>query len=263
MDLMTLLLAKAQGGGGTGGGVTSWDDLQDRPFYVDVVGEVVTFDGVIEKGIYETPFLGDIPVGETVTVIYDGVEYSCRVSSVFSAEFSLWGKYVGNLNLWGETMPDTGEPFTIVDQYNDSTFNNLQQVFVFGAVFNETTVRISYLEKDIKPIPEELLHVKGNLIVNIYTEGINEEDMTFINPTADKTVDDIITAVRSGVNVIASITVNGMTVFAPFSQLVGRTTMFQMNYCMADVPSIMGVTIEIDGDTNAIIAGFHEIQFSN
>ena len=49
MDMRTLLMAKAMAGGSGGGGVSSWNDLTDKPFGEEVE-EVVLFDGTAVYG---------------------------------------------------------------------------------------------------------------------------------------------------------------------------------------------------------------------
>lgn len=95
--------------GGGSGGVTSWNDLTDKPF-----GEVTTVKEVLAEcqpefnsdgGAFVLASAPDIVVGKTYIVSWNGVDYSC----VAQGGTSLWG--VGNLETFG--LIGNGEPFAI------------------------------------------------------------------------------------------------------------------------------------------------------
>ena len=101
----------SQTGGGGSGGVTSWNDLTDRPFgeeqgLVEVLPEItVALDG-------GNGFLATIPplvIGENYTVNWNGTKYSCVAQDMSAV--ALGAVAIGNLKDFG--VADTGEPFVI------------------------------------------------------------------------------------------------------------------------------------------------------
>lgn len=129
MDLFDLILAKKMFGGG--GGVTSWNDLTDKPFYeeggmveVPAVGEWSVFDeedtdgdGVVETFywfLFSSP-LG-LTVGNTYIVNWDGTEYTCVAQD--ASALSPGAVFLGN----GESanLPGNDEPFGIVEYADDN-----------------------------------------------------------------------------------------------------------------------------------------------
>lgn len=99
-----------------GGGVTSWNDLTDKPFYeetsvVEVLPETTyVSDPDVNSGEMGGASVG-LEVGKTYIVNWNGVEYTC-VGVLFEAN----GVVLGNLGgIDSENAENTGEPFVMLD----------------------------------------------------------------------------------------------------------------------------------------------------
>lgn len=105
----------APSGSGGSGGVSSWDDLTDKPFGEE--NEVV-FDGVFQDeidsitgtwegvGFIEDTTPATLKVGETYTVTWEGKKYECECKSTNGVP------WIGNPT--GVTEESGSEPFTIM-----------------------------------------------------------------------------------------------------------------------------------------------------
>jgi hypothetical protein len=130
-----------------GGGVTSWNDLKDRPFgetTVTVMEEqtvVFTDDGADKMLSYGGTF---IP-GKTYTVIVNGVSYDtlCVDAGALGSEPGLYA--LGNLGNFG--LEDTGEPFAIMAQNGMANF----------LPFENGSYTISIIGIGIKPLDPKFL----------------------------------------------------------------------------------------------------------
>lgn len=97
------------------GGVSSWNDLTDKPFYTSVeFGEIVPSQSVEFSEKYGRGIASNFPPndtklinGEEYTITWDGVEYKCT-------PFGMNGKlYLGNMGIM-QGNEGTGEPFLMV-----------------------------------------------------------------------------------------------------------------------------------------------------
>lgn len=106
MDAVTLALAKAY----TNSQRNGYVEYRDIVCFPEAEFE---FIGAVNLNIPGNPF-GD---GDTVTVVYDGVEY-VRTAKFFPEEYNdlAYGYYVGNLKFVGGE--DTGEPFALLSNFN-------------------------------------------------------------------------------------------------------------------------------------------------
>lgn len=118
MDAVTLALAKAY----TNSQRNGYVEYRDIVCFPEAEFE---FIGAVNLNIPGNPF-GD---GDTVTVVYDGVEY-VRTAKLFPEEYNglASGYYVGNLKFVGGE--DTGEPFALLSGFDRSYSNFLGFIVV-------------------------------------------------------------------------------------------------------------------------------------
>ena len=104
------------------GGVSSWNDLTDKPFYTSVEfaeivpAQSVTFAAQSGTNIASYPPVGtELKAGETYIVTWDGTDYRCIASGDSKAVF------IGNMSIMGGMdEDDTGEPFLIAASSSQS-----------------------------------------------------------------------------------------------------------------------------------------------
>lgn len=90
-----------------GGGVTSWDELEGKPF--GIVNELALSLTVVNGDAYAEGVSFCFIEDEAYTFVYEGVEY-VPTCTVLDAETIAYG----NLTLMGFDAADTGEPFCFV-----------------------------------------------------------------------------------------------------------------------------------------------------
>ena len=161
----------------SGGGVSSWNDLEDRPFY-----DYYTYESVMAEqtcsffldtsGLYcwsnlsedSSSFVEpifDLVSGETYKITFDSVDYNCVA---FDGSFGTeTGIGVGNMGLIGGT--DTGEPFLL------GTFNDTDQVACYVVTGESHTIGIDvYVEKtktlDEKYLPKDAIESMIDSYIN-------------------------------------------------------------------------------------------------
>ena len=170
-----------------GGGVSSWNDLTDKPFYeessiVEILPETtLTTTDPGEFIIAENPPV--IEGGKTYVVGWNGTDYTC--GSVDLAELSggqVSGVMVGNMSLQG--LADTGEPFCIISM--DGVL--VVQTVGVDPLPTEATISIkgesTVVHKlDGKFLPEGVPHFEKGGMVEILPEtvlapeGIDDSEM--------------------------------------------------------------------------------------
>lgn len=103
-----------KGDPGSGGGVTSWNDLEDRPFYEELVDAVLLDETEFET---EGASAANYPMtaGTTYTVTFNGVEYQCVAVEVEGIVA------VGNLGALG-IEGGSDEPFLVAYSKEDNAF---------------------------------------------------------------------------------------------------------------------------------------------
>lgn len=101
------------GGGSGGGGVTSWNDLEDKPFYSEVGLTELLPEMTVAFESAEMPLLAVVPleVGQAYTVKWNGTEYPCTAQSmdmegIPCAVLGDFGAMTGG--------DSTGEPFVLL-----------------------------------------------------------------------------------------------------------------------------------------------------
>lgn len=118
-------------------GVSSWNDLTDKPFYeegsTEVLVEETTLDGFVQNsayGLYFTyttkPF--SLVVGETYTVLWDGEEYVVTAQDASTLNDGAEMIAIGNGTAFG--MSGNNEPFIIA--------TDVSILFFFAADPNDT-----------------------------------------------------------------------------------------------------------------------------
>lgn len=161
------------------GGVSSWNDLTDKPFYkeqetiLDGTFEFVGTNGLYIGQIKDGNF--NLENGKSYTVIWDGEAYQCVATTIEGATA------IGNLGIVGQA--DTGEPFYVV---------TIGENRVFGTLDTAATHTIKVCTETIHTIDPEFLPAKGTFVVNLFH---SYENGTW---TSDKTAEEIVKAVRQG-----------------------------------------------------------------
>lgn len=96
-----------------GGGVSSWNDLTDKPFYEETGGVVLpeaAWQFNAEQGTFFTTHEFTVEPGKQYTVKHNGTEYNTLCQEWYE------GFLLGNFSLL-EAGDDTGEPFVMIVTY--------------------------------------------------------------------------------------------------------------------------------------------------
>ena len=175
--------------GGGGGGVSSWNDLTDKPFYeepglVELLPETAAIeytDDVFGQVWMFTTAPG-LTIGETYTVVYNGVSYECvGMSAPDGYTTDTAAVALGNFALLGGT--DTGEPFAMLVMPN---LGNIVAIDLAGA----TSVTLSIKQGamvvhplDPKYLPDGVPYIVGGGGTELLSETVATE---FTDPTFGK-----------------------------------------------------------------------------
>ena len=125
--------------GSSGGGVSSWNDLTDKPFgeeITEILPETtVEIDPDMGMGIIPVDFT--VVGGKDYTVKFNGVDYVTSCIEPVEGVFAL-----GNLGAFGEDFPITEHPFVIASEYmDDGTI-----AWAVGALDGSASVTLSIVE---------------------------------------------------------------------------------------------------------------------
>ena len=129
---------------------TAADYIKNRPFYEEIKEETLpeqTFSTTKTLGlnVWETQDnVIQFTVGDTVKVIFNGVEY-IRTAISFEGELA----YVGNIAIVDDSLEDTGEPFCLL---NAMLLGSKGMSIVTAEAQTNATIKISKTEEDIHPI---------------------------------------------------------------------------------------------------------------
>lgn len=144
--------------GGGGGGVSSWNDLPDKPFgeemgLVEILPETSPVYDENEGGFGMTSPLGLVD-GETYIVNWNGKEYTSTAVDVSSMSNEPSGSILvmGNLGAMVPDFPKTGEPYVI----QDIAANN-RSLFLSLDGTTELTLSIAHETTTIKTIDPKFL----------------------------------------------------------------------------------------------------------
>ena len=229
--------AVASSGGGTGG-VSSWNDLTDKPFGTEeawqelMSNSVCTFTRNADMGnacVYITTlttemlekFKGD---WNKAFVVWDEVEYECNPKLAFGAT-----KGIGNVGFFDGTE-DSGEPFLIMVDDGTNTGGSPVAIIISvedskNAIETAThSVGISLMVETIHPIDTKFIdNISWNKISDkpFYDEGTKTVTLDYANPPAVrvdlmgdplyKVTDDILTeADINSANISLSGTIGGI-----------------------------------------------------
>lgn len=171
---------------GIDGGVTSWNDLTDKPF-----GEMETRDVYLpETQSKSTEFEKTLTVGDACVVNWNGVEYECQVSS-YSSSGALGIALIGNIGYVDPRSSDTGEPFSI-EVYFDKTTNVLSNTIkamytAYGVPYVDGSATFSIYKKEttVHTIDPKFLPAGGSggavqyIITHDEKAGTVSANMTF------------------------------------------------------------------------------------
>ena len=172
------------------GGASSWNDLEDRPFYsevqpVELVNETVTFNDFMGDG---SSYLGQITTDlekntneiDEIKIVWDNVEYVCTYKNNEILGTILGNEAIINAMMQGNTSyEDTGEPFLVYMGRGFLTVSTEPQHSI--AVFVDRIVDIpiphKYLGINMKNGEGENSVILGNINTNVasgngaYVEG--------------------------------------------------------------------------------------------
>lgn len=139
-----------------GGGVTSWNDLTDKPFGEDVTENDLVAEQTLDfqyNNAFNAYLNNDIPapselvIGKEYNVVWDGVKYTVECVYNEYAE----GAILGNASIMG-VGDDTGEPFVTAIIASAGTF----YIFTLDTSASHT-VRIYTEETEIKQLDNKYL----------------------------------------------------------------------------------------------------------
>lgn len=163
-------------GGGSGGGVSSWNDLTDKPFSYKLIEDTTLVENQSlstativnpDSNIYVAELnypLFNIEEGKTYTIQWDGTTY--KSTGEIMEVSGMTGAMVGNKALisyiYGGSYTDNGMPFCI----------GVMGATVVIAVGEEHTINVRYIEEELKTLDAKYLPVED--IKNIVDEVINE-----------------------------------------------------------------------------------------
>ena len=164
--------------GGAGGGVSSWNDLTDKPFYEETVTVEVlpetSFSLIHQDGCeqHHSEGLLGLVVGKKYKVVYNGKEYEYTA-------VDLNGMGVGFGNLAGIGAENNGEPFGVAEI---PSYNGWNLMDYNGNT--EATLSITTEDTIIHPIEGKYLPKETAKIIDVFelpTENIDESAFYRVN----------------------------------------------------------------------------------
>lgn len=161
------------GSGGSGGGVSSWNDLTDKPFFeekTELIAETsieTAQSTMLPHFLYvaELPTAVDFTEGQTYEVVFNGESYISVCDNGL----------VGNKAIFGEGE-DTGEPFMLLVAEEPNFLITLSEMHANVAVYEYNIKRV-----DKKFVPSEI-PVYGTLgdVVSITWDG-NTDGLEYLD----------------------------------------------------------------------------------
>ena len=199
-------------GGGTPipSGISSWNDLEDKPFgdFNEIAVNTVYDDNTYS---YSTP-MECVPsfttAGETVTVIFDGVTYECELETWLS-DGIVTHYYFGNNGLYDYRSPSDELPF--LWRYNTSGSSNMlytktggNHTIEINGVSVVKTLETKYLPHEAV-VEDDLEEFMIRLTLDgssTSTQGSLFFTRVYDNLIADKTFDEILAAYKANKKII-------------------------------------------------------------
>lgn len=161
--------------GGGSGGVSSWNDLADRPFYSEYeTGTVLAetspaFDEEQGQGVFILTDPIRVTTGEEYTVKWNGTEYTCVCGDVELD--STMCQYLGNTSaMEGD---DTGEPFfvLVIPSEVEAAAGCTAQIFPMDGS-TELTISITGTVETVHQIPVKYIP-NAAVCIDVETESVN------------------------------------------------------------------------------------------
>lgn len=180
--------------------VTSYNDLEDKPFGEIITESIQIPEGTPASGSYQDYNTGGLLHGREYLVVYDGVEYRCTAIKPDSYHYT----YVGNGNLAYDDIEATDYPFCI---NNDTDFD--QPSYIINAENENATIKLVELYSETKQIDskyipyeyvtEDELDAKGYLTeiptgyaTEEYVDNATANIVTSYNDLTDKPFGEVI-----------------------------------------------------------------------
>lgn len=173
-------------------GVTSWHDLQDRPFGEEKVETVAIPEQTVPAAIGTGTDLkyNNAELSETCIVIFDGVRYECEPKPKNTGFMQMYR--FGNLHAISASYEDTGEPFGIECGYNLPSGPWIApKVYANTTEVSEHTVSVVVPEIVTKQLDPKF--IPSSEKIAIYIEGLNGEWIV----TCDKTAEEVYARVKA------------------------------------------------------------------
>lgn len=164
------------GGGSGGGGVTSWNDLTDKPFGIEKGAAVIERLSLVGEG--EMSFAEVVPLvaGNTYAVIWNGAEYICQAQP--HAIDGITAIMLGNAGAL-EGAEGTGEPFFMMFLDADSAAA-MGGGGMAAALDGSTSATVSIYNLIVHPIdPIFLRGAEKTIVFSVSDNGIISCNMTF------------------------------------------------------------------------------------
>lgn len=268
-------------GGSGGGGVTSWNELEDKPFGEEVslselyASEGIAFSQHIGYSDVYVSEQGAVPaiqlvVGNTYFVNWEGTEYQC-----IAADYSGRATCLGNLSImrYGD---DTGEPFLVMsmpsyDQYAVATkdtaathsvgiYEGSVTIHTIDPKFLPDELGVGWNDLEDKPFYEETIHdyYLNNQYVNFTGtsgfDGVRAGGLSNSLPDEDIIVGETYTVVVDGAEYqltafAATINGNSFTCLGDASIAQEGNTSPSANICLAYNGTMMVVYMVTDETT--------------
>ena len=183
------------------GGVSSWNDLTDKPFYKESNKTVIEWDGntagheeatiSIENGFTMWCISGSVPTVEELQsaeleILYGGEVMSGKASDLGQC------LEIGSVYFVAGGMAMIAKEPVVFEHENGFTIT-FPKAGVYSMLSEGTYVKkLTYGTETIKTIDPEFLPAKGTFVVNLFH---SYENGTW---TSDKTAEEIVKAVRRG-----------------------------------------------------------------